>query len=129
MHFLRTVAAVVALASFTAPSIALNMNVFEDAPFTRLNADEVKQFRAFVIEKLDSAADGATAQWSAPHTVFKSTVTVQKSMTDGKQRCRQLRIESVAHDRQEAGNYWFCKAEGSEWAYRTPSGSPKPASK
>jgi surface antigen len=129
VHFMRTVAAVVALAAFTAPSIALNMNVFEDAPFTRLNADEVKQFRAFVIENLNSAADGATAQWSAPQTVFKSTVTLQKSMTEGKQRCRQIRIESVAQDRKEAGSYLFCKAEGSDWIYRTSGGKPKPTSK
>ena len=122
-------AAVIAVAWFSSTSNALEMGFFHDAPFTQLNADEVTKFRAFVIETLNSAADGATAQWTAPQTIFKSTLTMRKSVMDGKYRCRQARIESASKDRKGAGEYWFCKAEGSEWTYRTPGGNAKPTSK
>src|SRR5262245_60587180 len=76
------------------PAWAVNMNVFKDAPITRLNADEVKEFRATVIKTLNDGADGATVEWKAPKTRFTSKITPQKSFADGKLKCREATIES-----------------------------------
>lgn len=65
----------IALLLISAPASALNVGVFKDAPLTRLSADELKTFTTFVIETLDTGADGATVEWSAPKTRFTSRIT------------------------------------------------------
>jgi surface antigen len=112
------------LASFLSvslnPAWAVNMNVLKDAPVTRLNAEEVKAFRAAVIKTLDSGADGATVEWKAPKTKFVSKITPQKSFADGKLKCREATIESDSHDRLQRGLYTFCKGEKGEWQFKSP---------
>jgi surface antigen len=114
------------LASFLSvslnPAWAVNMNVLKDAPVTRLNADEVKEFRATVIRTLESGADGATVEWKAPKTRFVSRITPQKSFTDGKAKCREATIESDSHDRFQRGLYTFCKSGKGDWQFKLPAG-------
>jgi surface antigen len=109
------------LAIVVCPAWAVNMNVFKDAPITRLNADEVKEFRAAVMKTLDDGADGATVEWKAPKTRFVSKITPHKSFTDGKLKCREATIESDAHDRFQRGLYTFCKGEKGDWQFKVPS--------
>ena len=107
------------------PAWAVNMNVFRDAPVTRLSADEVKEFRATVIKTLDSGADGATVDWKAPKTKFVSKITPQKSFADGNSKCREATIESDSHDRFQRGVYTFCKGEKGEWQFKLPASKSK----
>jgi surface antigen len=104
---------------------AMNMNVFKDAPITRLTADEVKEFRAAVMKTLDATADGTTVEWKAPKTRFVSKITPQKSFEDGKLKCREATIESDAHDRFQRGLYTFCKGAKGDWQFKLPSGKSK----
>lgn len=107
------------------PAFAVNVNVFKDAPITRLSGEELKAFRAFVDKTLDETPDGTTGQWTAPKTKFTSNVTPQKSFTDGKLKCREATVESDSHDRYARGLYVFCKGGKGGWQFRIPGAKPK----
>ena len=117
MHRIHAAVLVMALA---APAYAVNMNVFKDAPVTRLNAEEVKTFRAFIMKTLNEGADGVTAEWKAPKSTFTSKVTPTKSFEDGKLKCRNTTIDSDSHDRQMRGSYTFCKGDKGDWQFKIP---------
>lgn len=102
------------------PALALNMSGFKDAPITRLSGAELKVFRAFVMKTLDQTPDGTTAEWKAEKTRFVSKVTPRKSFTDGKLPCREVTIESDAHDRYQRGLYTLCKGANGEWQFKSP---------
>ncbi|MCC7487758.1 MAG: hypothetical protein IT529_22540 [Burkholderiales bacterium] len=104
---------------------AVNMNVFKDAPITRLTEPEVKEFRAAVMKVLDSAPDGTTVEWKAPKTRFTSKITPRKSFEDGKRKCREATVESDSHDRFQRGLYTFCKGAKGDWQFRLSPSSPK----
>ena len=104
--------------TLAAPAYAVNMNVFKDAPVTRLNAEEVKTFRAFIMKTLNEGADGATAEWKAPKSTFTSKVTPTKIFEDGKLKCRNTTIDSDSHDRQMRGSYTFCKGDKGDWQFK-----------
>lgn len=114
----------IALAAFAVPAFAINMNVFRDAPMTRLTADEVKVFTGVIINALDKGVEGATVEWTAPKTQFTSKITPGKSTTEGKRQCREVVIESEARDRFQRGTYSFCKAAGGQWQFATPGSKP-----
>jgi len=103
------------------PVWSVNMNVFKDAPITRLTAEEVTEFRAAIDKTLDATPDGTTVEWKAPKTRFVSKITPQKSFNDGKLKCREATVESDAHDRFQRGLYTFCKGEKGSWQFKLPS--------
>jgi surface antigen len=109
-----------------APALALNMNYLQDAPITRLSADEVRAFRAFVMKTLDETPDGATVEWRAAKTPFLSKITPQKVFMDGSMKCRDATIDSDSKDRQLRGRYTFCKQGNRDWEFRIPAHA-KPA--
>jgi surface antigen len=109
-----------ALLAVAGPASALNMSGFKDAPITRLNNGELKAFRAFIMKTLDQAPDGTTVEWKAEKTRFVSKLTPQRSFTDGKLPCRDITIESDAHDRYQRGLYTLCKGANGEWQFKTP---------
>lgn len=115
----------VVLAALAVPAFALNMNGFKDAPITRLSGAELKLFRAFVMKTLDETPDGTTAEWKAEKTRFVSKVTPQRSFTDGKLPCRDVTIESDAHDRFQRGLYTLCKGANGEWQFKSPGTQQK----
>jgi surface antigen len=104
----------------TGPAWALNMSGFKDAPITRLSSEELKVFRAFVMKTLDQTPDGTTVEWKAEKTRFVSRLTPQKSFTNGQRPCREITIESDAHDRYLRGLYTLCKGANGEWQFTTP---------
>ena len=120
----RTLLTILALA-LSAPAAAINMNVFKDAPVTRLTGEEVKAFRATVMKTLDETPDGATVEWRAPKTRFVSKIMPQKSFSDGKLKCRDAVIESDSHDRFQRGLYTFCKGDKGDWGFKSVGGQPK----
>src|SRR5262245_671418 len=93
-----------------APTFAIDTRFLKDAPITRLTESELRTFKAFVDKTLDEGADGASAEWKAPKTVFTSQITLTKSFTEGNLKCREATIASRAQDREERGNYIFCKS-------------------
>lgn len=107
------------------PALALNMSGFKDAPITRLSGAELKVFRAFVMKTLDQTPDGTTVEWKAEKTRFVSKVTPRKSFTDGKLPCREVTIESDAHDRYQRGLYTLCKGANGEWQFKSPGAMQK----
>jgi surface antigen len=114
-----------ALLALGGPAFALNMTGFKDAPITRLTGEELKAFRAAVMQVLDETPEGTTVEWKAPNTPFVSKVTPRKSFTDGKQRCREATIESDARDLFQRGVYTFCKQANGEWQFRIPAARSK----
>ena len=108
-----------ALIVVMSPALALNMSGFKDAPITRLSSEELKVFRAFVMKTLDQTPDGTTVEWKAEKTRFVSKLTPQKSFTDGKLPCRDVTIESDAHDRYQRGLYTLCKGANGDWQFKT----------
>jgi surface antigen len=114
---LRIHAAVLAV-TLAAPAYAVNMSVFKDAPITRLNAEEVKAFKVFVLKTLNEGADGVTAEWKAPKATFTSKITPAKTFEDGKFKCRDTTIDSDSRDRQMRGSYTFCKGDKGDWQFR-----------
>lgn len=117
---MRRIHATVLAVTLAVPAYAVNMSFLKDAPVTRLNAEEVKVFRAFVIKTLNEGADGATAEWSAPKTPFTSKVTPTKTFENGKLKCREAAIDSDSHDRQMRGTYTFCKGDKGDWQFKVP---------
>jgi len=120
---------IAALVLVVTPAWAVNINVFKDAPITRLTGEEVKAFRAEVMKVLDTAADGATVEWRAPKTRFASKITPHSRFADGKFNCREATIESDAHDLYQRGRYTFCKGEKGDWQFRFPAGASKAKSR
>src|SRR5687767_2239419 len=92
----------VALLTFAlcAPALAVNTSFLKDAPITRLNAEELKAYRAFLDKTLSDGADGVAAEWSASKTTFTSKVTPAARLKDGALECREAVIDSAASDRQ-----------------------------
>ena len=113
------------LAVFAVPVHALNMSAFKDAPFTRLNADEVTAFTSFIMKTLDTGADGVAVEWKAPKTPFTSKITPLNTTADGKRKCRETIIESEAKDRFQRGTYTFCSSGSSKWQITVPGKSAK----
>lgn len=122
-------AAMTAALLLATPAAAVNVNVFKDAPISRLNGDEVKEFMAFVNKTLDEGKDGATAEWKAPKTNFTSKVTPGKSFEDGKLKCREATIDSDSHDRQMRGLYTFCKGGKGDWQFKIVDSKAKAKAK
>jgi surface antigen len=116
-----------AAALLAPPALALNWNMLEDAPISRLKEDEVRAFRAFVLETLDQTPDGTTVEWKAPKTVFTSKITPLNRFDDAGMKCRDATIESNSKDRHMRGRYTFCKKEKSDWEFKIPS-AKRPAS-
>ncbi len=111
----------IVLATLAAPAFAMNMNVFKDAPMTRLTSEELKTFAKTIQNTLETGADGVTVEWKAPKTPFTSKITPVSTVTEGKRKCRDTTIESEAKDRFQRGTYSFCKAEAGQWQLRSPS--------
>jgi surface antigen len=116
---------ILTLVALAGPAAALNMSGFRDAPITRLTAEELKTFRAFVMKTLDDTADGTMVEWKAPKTPFVSKITPLKTYTGGKTPCRDATIESDARDRFQRGRYTFCKEPNGEWQFARPPAKPK----
>ena len=108
------------LAVLPGTALAQNWNVFKDSPITRLNAEELKDFLAFLGKTLDSGAEGSTAEWKAPKTTFTSKVTPLKAYTEAGQQCREATIESEARDLHQRGRYTLCKTAKGAWLIKTP---------
>src|SRR4051794_6421574 len=83
MRAIYRVSAFVMLLLSAASLNAVNMRFLKDAPLTRLNSDELKVFREFLVKTLDETPQGTTVEWTAPKTVFNSKITPQKSASDG----------------------------------------------
>jgi len=114
----------IALAAFAAPAFAVNMNVFKDAPMTRLTADEVQAFSNAITNVLDKGPEGTTVEWRAAKTQFTSKITPGKRTTDGKRQCREVVIESESKDRFQRGTYTFCKVANGQWQFAMPGSKP-----
>jgi surface antigen len=112
-----------ALMVVMSPAFALNMSGFRDAPITRLTEEELKAFRAAVMQVLDETPDGKMVEWKAPKTPFVSKITPLRTYTGGKFPCRDATIESDARDRFQRGRYTFCKQANGEWQFSTPARS------
>jgi surface antigen len=113
------------LLAVAGPAAALNMSGFKDAPITRLTGEELKAFRAAVMQALDDGAEGVMVEWKAPKTTFTSKVTPGKRFADGKRECREATIESDARDLLQRGVYTFCKQANGEWQFRLPTSKSK----
>lgn len=111
----------IVLAAMSTPAYAMNMNVFKDAPMTRLSSEELKTFASTIQNTLETGADGVTVEWKAPKTPFTSKITPVSTVTEGKRKCRDTTIESEAKDRFQRGTYSFCKAGSGPWQLRSPS--------
>lgn len=114
-----------ALLGLAAQASAINMSGFRDAPLTRLDAEELKAFRAAVMKTLNETPDGTMVEWKAPRTRFVSRITPLNSSTQGKRKCREATIESEARDRFQRGVYFFCKATNGDWQFSSPAPRPK----
>ena len=121
-----TIILAVAAALLASPVLALNWNVFQDAPISRLNEEEVKTFRAVVLKTLDDTPDGTTVEWKAPKTVFTSKITPLNRFDDAAMKCRDATIESDARDRHMRGRYTFCKKGKGDWEF-TNSTAKRPS--
>jgi hypothetical protein len=127
MRFLIKPMVVTAMLVCATPSVAFDMNFLVEAPVARLDAAQLKEFRAFLIKHLNESSDGTNAEWKATKTVFTSKLALLRSVTDGAFKCRQARIESRSQDRNASGEYWFCGTNESDWSIRIPSANAKPA--
>lgn len=126
----RTQLAAGILSLFVAgPAFAVNVNVFKDAPITRLTGEELKVFRVFVMKTLDEAPNGTTGEWKAPKTRFTSKITPQRSFSEGSLKCREATVESDSHDRYARGLYVFCKGGKGDWQFKIPAGAKPKAKK
>ncbi len=112
---------VVVAALLASPVLALNWNVFKDAPISRLSEDEVRSFRTFILKTLDQTPDGTMVEWKAPKTAFTSKITPLNRFDDAGMKCRDATIESDGQDRHMRGRYTFCKKGKNDWEFKTPT--------
>ena len=108
------------LSMVASAAFAINASVFLEAPVTRLSAEELKEFVAFVDKTLDQAPEGVLVEWRAPKTKFVSKLTPGKRTTEGGRECREMTIESESGDRYQRGRYLFCKVASGAWEFRLP---------
>ena len=101
-------------------AFAINASVFLEAPVTRLSAEELKEFVAFIDKTLDQAPEGVLVEWRAPKTKFVSKLTPGKFTTKGGRKCREMTIESESGDRYQRGRYLFCKVASGAWEFGPP---------
>jgi len=101
-------------------AFAINASVFLEAPVTRLSAEELKAFVAFIDKTLNQAPEGVLVEWRAPKTKFVSKLTPGKRTTEGGRECREMTIESESGDRYQRGRYLFCKVASAAWEFRLP---------
>lgn len=101
-------------------AFAINASVFLEAPVTRLSAEELKAFVAFIDKTLNQAPEGVLVEWRAPKTKFVSKLTPGKRTTEGGRECREMTIESESGDRYQRGRYLFCKVASGAWEFRLP---------
>jgi hypothetical protein len=119
------VALIVIATAFASNAHAVNYNFLKDAPVTRLNSAELKEFLAFVSTTLDQTADGDTVEWTASKTRFNSKLTPKARSSDNGKTCREIRIESDSVDRHARGDYRFCKNAQGIWQVANPKTPPK----
>jgi surface antigen len=117
-------AAVVA-AALAAAASAQNINTLKDVPISRLSADELKEYWAFLGKTLDATPEGTTAEWKAPKTPFTGKVTPLKSYTEAGQQCREATIDSEARDLHQRGRYTLCKNAKGVWQFKSPAAQGK----
>ncbi len=101
-------------------AFAINASVFLEAPVTRLSAEELKTFVAFIEKTLDQSPEGVMVEWRAPKTQFVSKLTPGKRSTQQGRECRQMTIESDSGDRYQRGRYLFCKVASGAWQLSLP---------
>jgi surface antigen len=113
---------IVLAAAILLPGIvsAQNWSGFKDAPITRLTAEELKDYLAFLGKTLDSGPEGSTVEWKAPRTNFTSKITPLKAYTKSGQQCREATIESDARDLHQRGRYTLCRAAKGGWLLQSP---------
>ena len=104
---------------------AQNVNAFRDIPISRLSADELKEYLAFLGKTLDATPEGTTAEWKAPKTTFTGKVTPLKSYTEAGQQCREATIDSEARDLHQRGRYTLCKNAKGVWQFKSPAAQGK----
>ena len=105
-------------------AFAINASVFLEAPVTRLSAEELKAFVAFIDKTLSEAPEGVLVEWRAPKTKFVSKLTPGKRTTQGGRECREMTIESESSDRYQRGRYFFCQVASGAWEFRLPQAGP-----
>jgi surface antigen len=115
----------IALAGLTAlalagTGLAQNVNAFRDVPISRLSAEELKEYVAFLGKTLDATPEGTTAEWKAAKTPFTGKVTPLKSYTEAGQQCREATIDSEARDLHQRGRYTLCKNPKGVWQFKSP---------
>lgn len=108
----------------TPPVWAVNVNVFKDAPMTRLSKDEVPEYSKAIVKVLESTPDGVTVEWKAPKTPFTSKITPKDTTGSGDARCRSVTIEAEAVDRFQRGTYNLCKGKQGQWQFRNAGAKP-----
>lgn len=121
---MRRILVVIAMSMIASGAFAINASVFLDAPFTRLSAEELEAFSAFVDKTLEESPDGKTVEWKAPKTRFVSKLTPGKRFTEAGRKCREVTIESDSHDRFQRGRYQFCKSDAGTWKLASPKTRP-----
>lgn len=121
---MRKILGVVLLSMIASTAFAINASVFLEAPVTRLSAEELKAFVAFIDKTLNEAPEGVLVEWRAPKTKFVSKLTPGKRTTQGGRKCREMTIESESGDRYQRGRYLFCKVASGAWEFRLPQAPP-----
>lgn len=122
---MRRITVAAATSMVASVAFAINTSVFLDAPVTRLSAEELETFRAFVEKTLDESPDGKMVEWRAPKTRFVSKLTPGKSFTEEGRKCREMTIESDSHDRYQRGRYLFCRIGAGLWEFSLPKARPE----
>ena len=117
---MRKILGVAALSMIASTAFAINASVFLEAPVTRLSAEELKAFVAFVEKTLDQSPEGQQVEWKAPKTPFVSKLTPGKRRSEGGRKCREMTIESDSGDRYQRGRYLFCEVASGGWQMTLP---------
>ncbi len=117
---MRKILGVGLLSLIASTAFAINASVFLDAPVTRLSAEELKEFVAFVDKTLNESPEGVLVEWRAPKTKFVSKLTPGKRSTQRGRDCREMTIESDSGDRYQRGRYLFCKDASGAWEFGLP---------
>ena len=111
------------------PSYAVNINVFKDAPVTRMTAEDLSAFRQAVINTLEKGDDGKTVEWTGKGPNTRSKITPVKTYEVSGRPCREATIETEAKQLLARGTYSFCKSAKGAWGFKSPTGAtaaPKP---
>jgi surface antigen len=109
----------VALAAFSCPAIAANLEFLNDTPLSYMKQRDIDSAKQAVVETLNAKSDGETAQWSnsglGNSVAVDAAITPESTVTSGGQTCRTVAVVLNAKGQSMTLHPKYCRSGSDQW--------------